>query len=824
MSTPPPHSPTQVKKRKRERNEWTLVEAFKKVRRINRIQRIQATWTGITIDQAQALCGPCKSLELTPDKFLISDNSGRASPAKDIRWDGGKFAVGFGPALCELGTLRDIRRKTLLCSFCRLVIKSLQEQPNSRLRAIAHGLKGGENFPEDDAVCFVSWVIDGREYVRDEHKRIVETRPRTRRIRLHWNADGFEDAYIVLLADTPEDPAALFRGRYAKSAKENLALVREWLSLCHEFHGQHCEISRAKEFEELVSMPYFSVIDVKEKRLCRLPKDKRYIALSYVWGFGDRFRTVSENVAKLQERGGLSKVFKGLPKTIQDAITLVENLGEQYLWVDSLCIVQDRYFRHNAEIMDWIFGHAHLTICAADGDDADAGLKGYDASERIFIQHIERYGPGVDLMVSHSSETYIKRSKWNTRAWTFQERLLSKRCLIFTEGRVYFHCRSTAMSEDIKAEQKQAGWSVELVHAPFQLLRDIPYHTCRVYMDSVKLYTARSLTNEADILAAFYGIGNTINKAMDAISLYGLPNSHFDLALLWQPQQAARRRCPERFPSWSWCGWSGSRMEYKPSSLSGVLLNLYEWLTHRTWITWFIRDGHGRCRLVWNSANQKCTQNAPVQYRWKGYDANIKEASTEAYSMVDGFGRQVGVEDCHKEHWGLTRCEFSQKLPADFGVSLANPNETCPDPRFPDMPYLQFFTWSAELRLTPDRDLREDRAPIGRGLRRFNICDRKDDWCGTIILNRTWRGVAEPGQQHEFVAISCAKDFSYDELASWNYYIPKDREQSEWDLYYVLLIEYEGQIARRVGAGKVFSAAFSNSCAGRKQWKEILLG
>lgn len=679
-----------------------------------------------------------------------------------------------------------------------------------------------------DAVCFVSWVIDGREYVHDGTERIIDTQPRTRRIRLHWSADGFEDSYLVLLANNPDDAEALFRGRYAKSAKENIPLIKEWLNLCHESHGQHCEVTRAKEFDEQVSMSYFAVIDVREMRLSPLPKDKRYVALSYVWGLGDKFKTVSSNVRQLQEPGGIGKVFKRLPKTIREAIHLVKLLGEQYLWVDALCIIQDKHFQLNAEIMDWIYGHAHLTICAADGDDADGGLPGIDASERTFTQHIERYGPGVDLMVSHLSETYIKRSRWNTRAWAFQERLLSKRCLIFTEGRVYFHCRSTAMSEDIKAEQEQAGWSIELVHAPLQLLRDIRRHPCRVYMDSVKLYTARVLRNECDILAAFYGIGNTINKAMGATSMFGLPNSHFDLALLWEPQQASRRRCPEQFPSWSWSGWVGSTMEYNTSSLSGCLLNVYEWLSLRTWITWFIRDGHGRCRLVWNSAKQRAPEEAPVQYRWKGYDAKVEGASNDPSSKLDGFGRFVGpgygtIGPCAQEHWKMDRSNFSLKLPDDFNVSI-NHNDTCPDLRHPDKPYLQFFTWSAELRLTPDRDLRTDRPALGRGLRRFNICDRKDDWCGTIILDRSWHGVEEPGQQHEFIAISCAKDFSHDELASWNYYIPKDREQSEWDLYYALLIEYDGQIARRVGLGKVFKAAFSNSCAGPKQWKEFLLG
>ena len=138
-------------------------------------------------------------------------------------------------------------------------------------------------------------------------------------------------------------------------------------------------------------------------------------------------------------------------------------------------------------------------------------------------------------MVAHVSETYIRNSKWNTRAWTFQERLLSRRCLLFTKGRVYFQCRWSAASEDIITEQRDAGWSIELVHSPLQILRTLNDRAVQVYIKTMEMYTSRQLTRPEDILPAFNGISNLVGRVLGANFVYGLPNTHFDWALLWEP-------------------------------------------------------------------------------------------------------------------------------------------------------------------------------------------------------------------------------------------------------------------------------------------------
>lgn len=182
--------------------------------------------------------------------------------------------------------------------------------------------------------------------------------------------------------------------------------------------------------------------------------------------------------------------------------------------------------------MGLIYGQAFLTICAADGDDFQTGLRAMNPESRSASQHIEECAPGLSLMLRELPETIISVSTWNTRAWTFQEVLLSRRSLIFADGRAFFQCRSNAVSEDVVAVKKGAGWSLDLVQALPQILRELPYRGFGVYMNCVSLYSSRALTKSKDILAAFKGVSNLIGQSTGTPFVYGLPNSHFDLALL----------------------------------------------------------------------------------------------------------------------------------------------------------------------------------------------------------------------------------------------------------------------------------------------------
>ncbi|KAF9881062.1 hypothetical protein CkaCkLH20_01212 [Colletotrichum karsti] len=102
--------------------------------------------------------------------------------------------------------------------------------------------------------------------------------------------------------------------------------------------------------------------------------------------------------------------------------------------------------------------------------------------------------------------------------------------------------------------------------------------------------------------------------------------------------------------------------------------------------------------------------------------------------------------------------------------------------------------------------------------------DSNGDWCGTIVLKESF--FSSVGDILEFAAISDARDFSMEELDTWNYYVPEDREVSEWQLYYALFIVWnrEHTVAERVGLAKIYKRAYDvASFDPGKAWREIIL-
>lgn len=111
------------------------------------------------------------------------------------------------------------------------------------------------------------------------------------------------------------------------------------------------------------------LIDTWAMCVIDFPPGVDYVALSYVWGQTPALKTVQANLQTLQMPQSLSRqdTFSRIPKTIQDAIALTKLLHERYLWVDSLCIVQDDGVGSGNDIskMAAIYANAALTIVAA---------------------------------------------------------------------------------------------------------------------------------------------------------------------------------------------------------------------------------------------------------------------------------------------------------------------------------------------------------------------------------------------------------------------------------------------------------------------------
>ncbi|KAH7086486.1 heterokaryon incompatibility protein-domain-containing protein [Paraphoma chrysanthemicola] len=338
----------------------------------------------------------------------------------------------------------------------------------------------------------------------------------------------------------------------------NWALLRTWLNRTTSA-GEQDRDAPGTNHQQLTNI---RVLDVRARCVVHLPCDAKYAALSYVWGnhdHTDHLQLQQSNLARLEISGSLDRF--ALPRAISDALEACNRLGMDYLWVDRLCIVQDSSLDAMALQLDQmgsIYRRASFTIVAAAGEDADFGLPGVSEprpsknSILAFADVILCQGPMSGLMM-----TRVRRSKWFTRAWTFQELQASSKCLFFTHDGVYFLKHSTE-DDPVTMEGNEPIGQCQVDQAP----RELPLQTTN-YVDSVVEFTKRNLTYPEDILRAFSGYLETIYPSRTA---YGLPWSDFDRALLWnvwyepEPGLSTVQLLSfqdKHLPSWSWISSTG---------------------------------------------------------------------------------------------------------------------------------------------------------------------------------------------------------------------------------------------------------------------------
>ncbi|KAJ4301686.1 hypothetical protein N0V90_003779 [Kalmusia sp. IMI 367209] len=293
-----------------------------------------------------------------------------------------------------------------------------------------------------------------------------------------------------------------------------------------------------------------------------LPRDdsQRYFALSYVWGTADFFKTTRSNVDSLSQPGGLDQPHISLPNTFRDAMKLVEQVGERYIWIDALCIVQDDKMKHDQlNIMDQIYGRAYLTIVSLAGNNVHYGLPGVHLTERKKRPLRGHFKGGDFITALPSLQQAIQKSPHFSRAWTFQETLLSQRCLFVSEGQLFFRCPRDSFAEGPDWQAKiSPGISFQLGLASTRNWHQDIYHS------SVEQYTQRYLSYDEDILNAFMGA----LERMKYMGYHSRGDMILDLpapdSLLWfsVDRNASRRsrsaNSEDLFPSWSWVGWEGA--------------------------------------------------------------------------------------------------------------------------------------------------------------------------------------------------------------------------------------------------------------------------
>lgn len=164
-------------------------------------------------------------------------------------------------------------------------------------------------------------------------------------------------------------------------------------------------------------------------------KNEVYIALSHCWGTDPLLKTTKATLAWHKE----SIELTGLPPSFRDAITTVHELGYRYIWIDSLCIVQDcaeDWQRESVQMCN-IYAQALFAMTSAHASSAFGGMfRKRDGSRIMPFQVTLKLPSGpLRLLYAPAGQSEIKWSLGGhpiyTRAWCIQEMILPSRNLVF---------------------------------------------------------------------------------------------------------------------------------------------------------------------------------------------------------------------------------------------------------------------------------------------------------------------------------------------------------------------------------------------------------
>ena len=285
------------------------------------------------------------------------------------------------------------------CTFCRLVALTLRD--NVTPRKLNHHV--GEKAVE----CTIQFLPMDTDNSKREICVVTHPAPEG------MNNYKWSTFYNFVSSELPPSDGGIF-DRCIRMPEINYDLLRKWYQGCA---SGICGggIDPAPDGEQ---PRCFRVIDVERYCVVHHESGLPYVALSYVWGFGQQLQNNRKTRQSLEQHEAPLERIGQLPNTIKDAVTFTREIGERNLWVDSLCIIQDDASDKASQIgaMDRIYSNAMLTIAATSGNRVDAGLAYMSAGPRTFELHFSRVQSILLATRIPRFSAAMDHSIWNTRA------------------------------------------------------------------------------------------------------------------------------------------------------------------------------------------------------------------------------------------------------------------------------------------------------------------------------------------------------------------------------------------------------------------------
>lgn len=356
----------------------------------------------------------------------------------------------------------------------------------------------------------------------------------------------------------------------------HVGLVRRWMDTCEAEHETCLKHSGSLQDlpTRLLKIEERDGEEMGTRLVDKSDVEGTYACLSYCWGSNSQLSmTTTANRNEYRH----SVPWQELPPTIRDSIKLCHELGFEYVWVDSLCIVQDdqQDWLREASDMARIYSRSGLTLAIHLCDDASESFlqkrlldaeqwsdgplgcarisvndsNTVDSRDMYFWQD-ESFKGSRFLDLWWRSITDLRRDglsgEWLNRAWTFQEWFLSPRVL-------HIHAMTVWDCFDSRGNELEDRFlGREGIPRAFPGIDTWPL--------IVEDFTSRQISMEKDRLPALAGLAERFQAQTGYVYLAGLWLEALPRSLIWTRRYhyiPMRRPLAYRAPTWSWAALEG---------------------------------------------------------------------------------------------------------------------------------------------------------------------------------------------------------------------------------------------------------------------------
>lgn len=344
-----------------------------------------------------------------------------------------------------------------------------------------------------------------------------------------------------------DDPAAYsFVSREPISSLEGTyELIRDWINDCDSIHHLCGRMDDEKELPTRVLQISGSPKAPSVKLMETNDQKGNYCALSHCWGPPDKRPLMTTRANLHQHLDGIP--LEDLPKTFQDTVMLSLALGITYLWIDSLCIIQNNTGDWNNEAgkMGTVYTNATLVIAAAGAKDSTEGLFTEDRTQTRTCKlpyTIGGLSKGAFNIAIARPSIHTYSSPLRKRGWALQEWYLAPRLFLSLPIGIALKCKEGEYQERCDAP----SWGFGLFER-------------ESWLTMLEIFSSKQLTYPSDRVHAVRGIAAEISKTREHQYIWELGVWEGDLIeqLWWCRREPATESESLNLPSWSWAATGG---------------------------------------------------------------------------------------------------------------------------------------------------------------------------------------------------------------------------------------------------------------------------